>query len=521
MKLIDKMLGKKDKPDGTKPPTPSSSGYSPQPAPVASYSAGPLEQYARRACQETMSISVRMSEITRLVNLLRDELLIAYPHLEAGEAFSHASSDLILRCPNCGQLNNQVVSYLYLAGSGMMQNAIFGGPNVAAMAQGRCPGCGGSTIQVTFSPEKIQAQMNVAKAAAAAAQGMPQLSLAFPGLPYLRSLAVSPDEKLVCCVAPGGNVLAYDSETGQQRWSLPVPSARETLCRFVSVDRLLVLSEKLKDQPLVQLVNTANGSVVAETLGPKAYYGNAEADPRSGMFVGESSYDILLIIQTAGDKIEASTVSCGQIYGPGPRIGPDKKCYVLVQWTLYRIEDNRKVAVMDGDHCISFKAPSKIFCGGGYSDRSGESALHLGDLTSGETTSIPWGNEPIDEILPGSDERVLIANTVSEVHAGRYPNAVVTMFSVANRQKEWTITVGDIKPWRSVLLACAPRDGWALINTGSMLKLVGLEDGSIQNVIPKPTPDYVTAKYLGSKRLLYIARNPERDKPGALECYKI
>ena len=44
------------------------------------------------------------------------------------------------------------------------------------------------------------------------------------------------------------------------------------------------------------------------------------------------------------------------------------------------------------------------------------------------------------------DDHLLTANMVSDVDVGRYPNAVVTFFSVGDRKKEWTIEINDLEP---------------------------------------------------------------------------
>ena len=488
--------------------------------PASAYPAAPFQEFAQRATQSSTSITIKISDFARLVDAVKDALIGAYPNLDPGESFSHASGGFSLRCPACGPLRDEVVSVLYLAGTGMMQGAIFGGPNVANLSQGCCPGCQGNMIVAAFSPQKIKAQLEAARAEAASAEGIPQLIATCPGVPFLGSLAVSPDEGLVCCAAPNG-VVAYESGTDRLRWSLAVPSTEACLCRFVGPERCLVLSKKQTDQTLIQLVSAADGSVVAEALGPKAYYSDCDTDPHTGLFVGQSSYDTLLTISTAGDKIEFLTWKCGQIYSPGPKIGPDGKCYVIVHYHLYRMDGKQKTPIIAGGQCMYFGASNKIYCGGGYADRSGESALHIADLDSGTASEIPWGKEPIDEIAPAGGGRLLIANIISEVHVGRFPNAVVTMLSAANRKKEWSLTIGDLKPWRSAILVTAPEEGWALIQTGKLLKLIAIQDGKTIRVLPKQSQEFVTAKWLVSKKLLYVARNPDRKAAGMLECYSI
>ena len=126
------------------------------PAPTSVYPAGSFEEFARQASQSSSSITIRMSEVKRLMDVLIDALIKAYSNLGPLEALSHVRGGLLLRCPNCGQLSESAVSVLYLAGTGIMQRSSFAGPNVAALAQSNCPSCGGDTVIATFNPQKIK-----------------------------------------------------------------------------------------------------------------------------------------------------------------------------------------------------------------------------------------------------------------------------------------------------------------------------------------------------------------------------
>ena len=272
----------------------------------------------------------------------------------------------------------------------------------------------------------------------------------------------------------------------------------------------------------MQLVNTTDGSVIAKMLGPEVYYNFGDANARTALFVGQSSYDTLLTVQAVDDKLEFSTCKVGQIGSPGPKIGPDGQCYVMdAVRGLHLVKGDQWGRLMAGDHCICFDPPAKVYCGDGFHDRSGESALHIADRNSGVNSEIPWGREPIDEITLAGNDRLLIANHTLESQMGRYPNAVVTLLSVTSQKKEWSLTIGDLKPFRSVVLASAPEEGWALIQTGSLLKLIALQDSNTIRVLPKQPQEFVAARWLSTRKLLYIARNPDHKKPGVLECYSI
>ncbi|MDD5312213.1 MAG: hypothetical protein PHO26_04175 [Dehalococcoidia bacterium] len=480
-----------------------------------------FKEFAQRACQSPISITIIMSEFSQLVDAVRDALIKTYPNLGSGEAFSYASNGFSLRCPHCGPFSHEVIPILYLAGAMTKHGTvIYGGPNIAALDQGRCPRCGGNMLISSFSPQSIIDHLEAEKREAFISEGISSLDLACTPIAYLGNINISPNEDLVCFTEPNGSVVSYDSGTDQLRWSINVPSATIRLLRFVSPERVLVLSEKQENQILIQLVNTIDGSVLAESIWPNKIYGYADSDPLTGLFVVEISYDNLLIINTANDKLELSTYKCGQIYLPGPKIGPDGKLYFIEHFQLYCVEGNQQRSLASADHCICFRGTT-VYCGGGHSDRSGKSALHIGDLNSSIFHEIPWGNEPINEIAIAGDDRLLIANNVSEVHIGRYPNAVVTLFSIASQKKEWSLTIGDLKPWRNVILVSVPAEGWALIQTGKFLKRISLKDGKPMNVLPKQMQEVVTANWLSSRNLLYVARCLDQNKPGLLECYRI
>jgi hypothetical protein len=163
----------------------------------------------------------------------------------------------------------------------------------------------------------------------------------------------------------------------------------------------------------------------------------------------------------------------------------------------------------------------KVYCGGGHSDRSGDSAIHVADLAGKSTFEIPWGREPIDAVALAGKNRLLVANEVSTVHAGKYPDAVVTLVSVDDRKKHWNLTIRDLKPGRDPILLSVPEEQWALLQTGRLLKRISLVDGSLIQTTGKQLEEYITAAWISSRRLLCLTRRPNRDDAGTVEFYKI
>jgi hypothetical protein len=486
-----------------------------------------LDQFASVACRSKSSISIQISQTAALIDALKVALQKEYQNLDSGEALSHAEGGLSLSCPKClSVFSEQTIPMLYLVSKGVTQGAFFGGPNIAALGRGVCPTCGNSLVVATFDPSKIMARIQAIKASAPEVAKQPSLTAVCPSLGFQSSLEVSPDENMICFIPPPQaagqrTVVAYDVGTTNQRWSLPVSA---TSCiKFVGQERILVLSKKNENESVIQLIDTEDGTIITESLGPKAY--NSSADPKTGRFVAESALFTLLMIETAGDNIGLSTYKCGQIYSPGPMIGPDGNCYAIIYYQLCRITPKEKTGIMGGDHCICFDPEGKVYCGGGYFDRSGESALHVADLKTGSSTEIPYGRDPINKIALAGPGRLLLANIVDDRSVSKYPNAFVTLFSVPERKKIWDIKISDLKPWRNPLLLSVPDEDWALLQTGTLIKQISLQDGSTLRVLPKTIDENIEARWLALKKILYISRNtimPYRPpSPGTLECYKI
>jgi hypothetical protein len=354
--------------------------------------------------------------------------------------------------------------------------------------------------------------------------GVPLLASACRGLPFQATLDVSPDESLVCCVTLEKTVAAYESGSDHAKWTLSVTSSRNSGCAFVGPERLLVLSPNKMDEPLIpllQLVDTVNGKIVAEKLGPRMS-SKGDADLRTGQFVADALFN-LVVVQTAGDKIEFSSLDSGQTE-TSPKIGPDGKCYVtLPAMGLYRIDENGKTPIMPGKNCIHFEPPNQVYCGGGHYDRSGASALNIANLETNVTSAIPWGFDPVYQIASAGKDCLLIASC-SGGSMSRRDSAVVTLFSLVENKKVWSFEVNDLPQGPNiyrVLLTSAPEEGWAFIQTGNALKVIALEDGKVIRRLPKEPQVWTWAKWLASRKLLYLGGNPYMERPGLLECFRI
>ena len=345
---------------------------------------------------------------------------------------------------------------------------------------------------------------------------------------YQWGFDVSHDERIICFVAPnptgGGAVSAYDVGTLNQRWSIPVPFPRSCTCKFVGANRVLIINKKGdgKEDVIIQLVNADKGNVVSQARGTDIVYMISAADAKTGLFVAEN-LDNIVVISTAKDKIEVSTHNFGQI-SYYPIIGPDGKIYAIVNSNLGRLENKSWHRLMEANYYICFDPIGKIYCGGGYDDRSGESALRIYDFQTGRPSEIPYGREPIEQIALAGSGQVLLANAFYD-SPPRYPYATVSLFSVTQQKNIWDIKIEDSQNGIKPIVLSVPKEKWALIQTGTLIKRIYLENGKTLETLPKTATENIGGYWLASKRILYISRNlaiPHKPRgAGTIECYKI
>jgi hypothetical protein len=449
-----------------------------------------------------------------------------YPEMQPTESLSHAQGGLTLHCPNCGQLSEQVLPYLFLSDSDVFKNAVFMGPNVAALAQGRCPGCGGSQVKAIFNPAKLKARAATLKSSATEVSGAPMMQPVWSSA-YLNYLAVSPNEELAAWVSGGragkfeitiaatgtGAVIAKFDHPGHE---YPPRSL------FVGNDRLLVSTHLTSESKLshLTLIDTANGKKVEEVDFPDCYFSNPCANPATKTIAAEKDTFNLMILEAGEDKLIPRFIKTGQIFSPGPCFGPDGKIYLNIGFMLYRIEGDAKTEIMRGDHTICCDPAGKIYTGGGHGDRSGESFFHILDTKSGATQDVPWGKDPVDQIALAGKDEVLIGTSISEMNISKYPNALVTCYEIATKKTKWKAEIGDLRAWTKPVLFSAPEEGWALIQTGRYIKQVSLQDGKPMRTIAKQPGEILHSARLGAKRMFGIGRIPSLNANGTLEWYK-
>jgi len=355
-------------------------------------------------------------------------------------------------------------------------------------------------------------------------------------LPYLVSLDVSPDQQHLVWVSPGQlqelEIVVYSTITSSEVIRLPYPapvrwpSDLEPSCRFVGNDRILVISELQSNEKnrftgvRLALYEIIKGSKLAEVDIPDFRFQNAIVRHSTGTVASTDSFK-LFILETADDRLTYTTLKTDQILAPGPSFAHDEKLYVMFMDGLYCVEGEKKNRIMGGANCVCFLSSGKVYCGGGNSDFSGDSALQIGDLNTGAFNSISWGKVPIHQIEPAGNKDILTANLAagSRQNTGRF--AFISYFSLTDESKRWAVCLDNLAEWRNPLLTSSPEEGWALVTTGSFIRRISLPTGKSIEMIPALPEEFVEARWLSSVRLLCIARNPNEWSPGKLEWYKI
>jgi hypothetical protein len=351
-----------------------------------------------------------------------------------------------------------------------------------------------------------------------------KFTVACPGVPFQASMVVSPDESMVCCITPNQIVAAYESGTNKELWKVGVETSRNCKCMFVGPDRLLVINAiYTKDysvsKTLYLLVNTTSGRVVARKDGPYCTPPLHGGEGHMGIYIAVNNHGEVITVDTRGDKIEFPTWRGESDAIAHPRFGPDGKMYFILDGTLHRLDGDKPIPLQTGGNFIQFVPPSMICCGTGYMDRSGPSGLHIFDMESGLTSSLSWGNDPVSKIALAGTDHLVVASDGGSMSRPVY--SLISLLSLKEQKKEWSITINDLPIFYGSLQTSAPEDGWALIQTGKGLILVALEDGKTLGLMPREPQIWTWAKWLTSKKLLYFAGNPVKEKPGLMECFKI
>lgn len=355
--------------------------------------------------------------------------------------------------------------------------------------------------------------------------------------PYMNSLDVSPDQQHLVWLSPDScqklEVVVYSLTTSSEVLRIPYPtqmrwpSYLEPSCLFVGNDRILVISQVKSymkdgiDEVRLALYELPDGSKLDEVDIPDCSFCRATVRHNTKTIVAIKRSDFnLLLCKAENDNLACNTINTDQILAPGPNFGHDGKLYAMFMDGLYLMEEGKKKRIMDGANCVCFLTSGKVCCGGG-SDFNSNTALYIKELNTGESYSIPWGRVPISHIESAGNDYILIANEAAGLRQSTGRFSFVSLFSLSDKTTKWTVKLDTLEEWRNPLLFSSPEEKWALVTSGLSIRRISLPEGKSTHMIPAQPNEFIEARYLPSKRVLCIARNPNERIPGKLEWYEI
>lgn len=141
--LLNRLRTLYSRDDKVRPPTPVPNA--PEPA-----------AWATRACLQQVTTLVEFTHAGELIEALYFELQRRHPHMDRSVVWEEMLESTTVVCAGCEQfLSKEALGSLAVARVARMGKAtFFGGPNVAALTEGRCPGCGDRLAAVQFGPDK-------------------------------------------------------------------------------------------------------------------------------------------------------------------------------------------------------------------------------------------------------------------------------------------------------------------------------------------------------------------------------
>ena len=119
-----------------------------------------FEDFTQSALRRKTNLSIDLSDLPTLLDELRDAQQAAYPSADMGEIGGQLEDTFRFLCPNCGELKSSgvLMGAMVKAMQGMnpAMSTMFGGPNIANLAAGRCPGCNGSRVNLVYDPHQLK-----------------------------------------------------------------------------------------------------------------------------------------------------------------------------------------------------------------------------------------------------------------------------------------------------------------------------------------------------------------------------
>jgi len=344
--------------------------------------------------------------------------------------------------------------------------------------------------------------------------------------PYLASLAASPDQTMLAWVRGGGpgafEVCVVNTETKSNHCTFTYPAAKyPPVCTFIGNERLAVTGHRTDELKLsnVSLFDTKTGSCVSQIDIPDCYFSYPECNPCAQELAGESGLGGLIIVGIANDSLSPRRVNAGQIYRPGPKYSPGGELYYLHHYALHVLRNNAPLRLMDGDHCICFGDKSDIYCGGGYSDRSGPSKINCYDLTKGSTRAIDWGREPVDYITSAGPGQILVGSGSS---SGYDSNMSVCLVDVASERRMWSCQFAGMRTGINPLVLAIPDGNLLITQSANDVNVLSLQQGQLLKTLqPKAKDERIMAIHLHKRNEIAVAIIPWNSAPSRIVVYGI
>ena len=118
-----------------------------------------LVEFVHQAFEEPTKITLQFADLPQLLDTIPAGFKAADPQCDMGRIGHLLDTALDFRCPMCGPLKSSAVLTSALARALQRENpqmaTIATGPNIGALLTGNCPGCAGSSVEVTFDPTRI------------------------------------------------------------------------------------------------------------------------------------------------------------------------------------------------------------------------------------------------------------------------------------------------------------------------------------------------------------------------------
>ena len=119
-----------------------------------------FEKFVQKAVRRKTAVRMELGQVATLLDELHGAYKTACPEADMAELGRQLQYAFTFTCAECGEIKS--VTVLMVAMTKSVQGldpgvaSSCGGHNVGNLAVGRCPGCAGAEVTVTYDPGKIQ-----------------------------------------------------------------------------------------------------------------------------------------------------------------------------------------------------------------------------------------------------------------------------------------------------------------------------------------------------------------------------